>query len=112
MAFMRMRTAPRNLRRERPLERQGAALDEAGGNIPGAVARGSQFRQQLSAAGWDPYEVWRTRVRATQVACDVMTSLLPGGVDSGSANLPVETPREGALRRFLRRLWLSGLGAP
>ena len=104
-AFMRMRTAPRNPR----LERQGSARNEGEENLPGALARESQFRRDFSAAGWDPYEVWRTRVRTTHVAHDVMASLLPDGVDSDNANLPVETRRVGALRRFLCRSWVSGL---
>ena len=76
------------------------------GNVPGEPARGAQFQQHPAAAGWDPYEVWRTRVRATQVACDVLTSLLRDGVDAHETNPAAQTPRVGACRRMQRISWL------
>jgi hypothetical protein len=101
-----MRSAPRNSSPESVFERQGCAPGEMGGNVPGELARGPLFQQHPAAAGWDPYEVWRTRVRATHVACDVVTSLLPDRVDSDGVNLPAETPRVGTRRRMLRISWL------
>lgn len=55
-----MKTGTPTDRRPLPLERLTAANDEAAFETPHVPVA------QAAVAGWDPYEVWRTRVKAPQ----------------------------------------------
>jgi len=54
--------------------------------------RGPEVSLRYSAAGWDPYEVWSTRVRATQIEANDRALLPPDTLDSKIGRLAINTP--------------------
>jgi len=54
--------------------------------------RGSEVSSRFSAAGWDPYEVWSTRVRAARIEAPGRALLPPDTLDSAIGRLAINMP--------------------
>jgi len=60
--------------------------------------RGSEVSLRFSAAGWDPYEVWSTRVRATRIEANDRALVRPDRLDTEIGQQTVNTPNGGRSR--------------
>jgi uncharacterized membrane protein YuzA (DUF378 family) len=85
--------------RSEPVQAQWSAFEDLRDNAPRVLVRGSEVRLRFSAAGWDPYEVWSTRVRAAQKEADDRAPVLPDRLDSEIGWPTIDTPNVAKSRR-------------
>jgi hypothetical protein len=85
---------------EQQATRQGlrSSIEEVNDTANAVIPDGSQFTRRFST-GWDPYEVWRTRICSTPTAVDVGATLLPGTVHRGVVRREINMPTVVGTRR-------------
>jgi uncharacterized membrane protein YuzA (DUF378 family) len=82
-----------------PVQTQWSALTDLRDNVPRVIVRGSEIQLRFSEAGWDPYEVWSTRVRATREEVDGRALVLSDRLDSEIARPEIHTPNIATFHR-------------